>query len=85
MGNFGVGNLSFTPQLLSGFYRIGKAKYGLSMEDASENPIRIYPNPSQDLLKIDGFQSGLNVASVQIFETNGVLALSRILTVNKVP
>ena len=83
VGNFGVGNLTFTPQLLSGFYRIGKAKYGLGMEGASERQIRIYPNPSQDLIRIDGFQPELNVASVQIFETNGVLALSRVLTVNQ--
>ena len=83
VGNFGVGNLTFTPQLLSGFYRIGKAKYGLGIEGASERQIRIYPNPSQDLIRIDGFQPELNVASVQIFETNGVLALSRVLTVNQ--
>ena len=75
--------MTFTPQLLSGFYRIGKAKYGLGIEGASESQIRIYPNPSQDLIRIDGFQPELNVAIVQIFETNGVLALSRVLTVNQ--
>jgi len=75
VGNFGVGNLTFTPDRLSAHYRIGNL-VPLRQDEKKLDGIKIYPNPSKGILKIEGIEE--NTVEVQIYDASGKLQLSSI-------
>ena len=52
LGNFGIGNLTFTPQHLARYYFIINTA-SIGMEEQKENGLKLYPNPSKGRLKIE--------------------------------
>jgi hypothetical protein len=52
LGNFGIGNLTFTPQHLARYYFIMNTS-NIGMEEQKEGGLRLYPNPSEGRLKIE--------------------------------
>jgi hypothetical protein len=76
VGNFGVGNLTFTPDRLFAHYRIGNL-VPLKQDEKELDQIKIYPNPSKGVLKIEGIED--NGAEVQIYDASGRRQLSSML------
>jgi aminopeptidase N len=65
LGNFGIGNLSFTPQHLARYYFIMNTS-NIGMDEQNGNGLKLYPNPSEGRLKIE-----TNLGSAQLqYEIN---------------
>jgi hypothetical protein len=60
LGNFGIGNLTFTPQQLARYYFIMNTS-SIGMEEQKEDGLKLYPNPSEGRLKIE-----TNIGSAQL-------------------
>jgi hypothetical protein len=60
LGNFGIGNLTFTPQHLARYYFIMNTS-NIGMEEQKEEGLKLYPNPSEGRLKIE-----TNLGSAQL-------------------
>jgi len=60
LGNFGIGNLTFTPQHLARYYFIMNSS-NIGMEEQKEDGLKLYPNPSEGRLKIE-----TNLGSTQL-------------------
>ncbi|MCH1534146.1 MAG: T9SS type A sorting domain-containing protein, partial [Schleiferiaceae bacterium] len=52
LGNTGVGNVSFTPQHVARYYFIMNTA-NLGVEDNSIDGLKIFPNPTNGMLKIE--------------------------------
>ena len=52
LGNFGIGNLTFTPQHLARYYFIMNTA-NIGMEEESVNGLKIFPNPNHGILKVE--------------------------------
>jgi len=51
LGNFGKGNLTFTPQYLARYYFILNTS-NIGVQESSDSGFRIYPNPTDGVLKV---------------------------------
>ena len=58
LGNTGVGNITFTPQHVARYYFIMNTA-NISVEEGSINGLKIFPNPTNGMLKI---QSNIRAA-----------------------
>ena len=69
LGNFGIGNLTFTPQHLARYYFIMNTA-NIGLEEGSINGLNIFPNPTNGILKIETNSASSNL-EYQISDVQG--------------
>lgn len=75
IGNFGIGNLSFVPQKLFGFYRIGNT-VPLRVEEQQNLDMKLFPNPSNGQLNIQ-YNDFDGMKRVEVIDSTGRRVLKK--------
>jgi hypothetical protein len=69
IGNFGIGNLTFVPQKLFGFYRVANT-VPLVVEEQSHSDLSVFPNPAQGSLNVE-FSASDGFKRIEIIDSTG--------------